>query len=90
MRCPPQFIAPGLFGPRRHGKLGMNANPPQPTCAYCGDVLGLHEPLVLLLPGEPARMTTRFDERRLPGYAIVLHESCHSRPRPAGREPGSL
>ena len=58
----------------------MSAYPQEPQCAYCGEDLGAHEPVILLLPGEPARRTSRHAEGRVPGYAVVLHERCHGHP----------
>jgi len=61
----------------------VSEHPPPPWCTYCGEVLGVYEPLVVLLPREAPRMITNAEVRRLPAHAIVLHADCH-----AGGEPG--
>lgn len=48
------------------------------TCAHCGDVVGVYEPLVLVIDGE-ARATSWAAESRTDACAGVwYHEACHA------------
>lgn len=47
------------------------------NCAYCGDVLGVYEPLVVLIRGEQAGRTSLAALGRLPaGDLVLIHEHC--------------
>jgi hypothetical protein len=64
-------------------------------CAYCGEIVGVYEPIRVLLPdgGDAHGSLIKLDaELQAPGV-IVLHEGCHEtfmRARDQGRaEPAS-
>jgi hypothetical protein len=44
-------------------------------CWRCGDVIGVYEPMVLLL-GDEALMTSRAAANQPPAHARRLHEAC--------------
>jgi hypothetical protein len=44
-------------------------------CQRCGDVIGVYEPMVLLL-GDEARVTSGAAANQLPAHARRLHEAC--------------
>jgi hypothetical protein len=50
---------------------------PAPRCAYCSEIVGVYEPLVLLLPGRQIRKSSRLAEGTLPADGILLHGTCY-------------
>jgi hypothetical protein len=59
---------------------------PLPRCPCCGQILGVYEPLVLMLPDRSTRRTSRLAAGGLPPDALVVHESCYG-DRRAARDP---
>ena len=60
-------------------------------CQRCGDVIGVYEPMVLLL-GDEARVTSgAAANQRIPAHARRLHEACFAlldgSPEPTLRRP---
>jgi hypothetical protein len=48
------------------------------NCAYCGDVLGVYEPIVVTIRGQHAGRTSLAAVGGLPEDGVVLmHERCH-------------
>ena len=47
------------------------------SCAYCEHALGEDEPIVLILPGEGARVTSLAEEPDPPSDGVAMHESCY-------------
>ena len=47
-----------------------------PCCAYCGDALGVYEPIMVLEPDGQLRRTSRLAEGELPADVVAVHEDC--------------
>jgi hypothetical protein len=60
---------------RVSGSRGEGAG--RPSCRYCGDVIGIYEPVVLRLPSGTAHRTSRLAEPHLfTGDGEWYHELC--------------
>jgi hypothetical protein len=57
-----------------------------PRCAYCGEVVGVYEPMVLIVPEQPPRRTSRLAEDGLPAGSVVAHEACYDRRKGIGAD----
>jgi hypothetical protein len=47
-----------------------------PTCGHCRDVIGVYEPMVVLLDGEALLTSRAVADRELPHDARRYHEAC--------------
>jgi hypothetical protein len=54
-----------------------------PRCAHCGDVIGVYEPVVVVL-GDDIHLGSRASCPDPPPGAVLYHDECHKgrRPRP--------
>lgn len=64
--------------PRRGAGFGAGDGPP--LCGYCNDVMGVYEPIVLLMDGERPQLISRA-AAPLARDAIVLHQDCFRQSR---------
>lgn len=46
-------------------------------CAHCGDVLGVYEPLVVIVAGTHAGRTSLAALGELSEDVVLMHERCH-------------
>jgi hypothetical protein len=46
-------------------------------CAYCGDRIGVYEPIMVLLADQPGRQTSVLAEGELPAESVAIHLSCY-------------
>jgi hypothetical protein len=68
----------GLDTPYVRFEYGVTA---PPRCAYCGDVIGVYEPAVVVLDGAAHRMTSRAAEPDVVERASErYHRACYRRP----------
>jgi len=51
-------------------------------CAYCADVIGMYEPVVIVVDDE-SRLTSRAAEPDLPDDGAQFHRDCHEKLRRA-------
>jgi hypothetical protein len=49
---------------------------PGPFCAFCGEVLGIYEPVILVRPEEPPR-TISLAVEEPPDDGITMHSGCY-------------
>jgi hypothetical protein len=54
---------------------------PRPRCRYCGDIIGVYEPMVVADAGR-ARLTSLAAEPDLPAEARSFHRECHRAAHP--------
>jgi hypothetical protein len=57
-------------------------------CEHCGEVIGVYEPMVVIVDGEPvhgSRASTRIDLQGLPRF----HGACFNRIRTVAEPPAS-
>jgi hypothetical protein len=62
------------------GGSAMSANSAggqQHRCDHCGGVLGVYEPIVVVVENESARTTSLLAERELDARARATHELCY-------------
>ena len=58
-------------------------------CAYCGDVLGVYEPVILVGQDRRATRTSRLNHPVPPTDGVMVHEGCYERHRHCSEErPG--
>jgi hypothetical protein len=59
----------------------------EPRCRHCGDVIGVYEPVIVLVDGDPLSASRAVVHGTLRG-APCFHETCFSRARaqPAGAQ----
>ncbi|HTZ87831.1 MAG TPA: hypothetical protein VL988_04900 [Solirubrobacteraceae bacterium] len=55
-------------------------------CEHCRDVIGVYEPVVTMIDGEPLRTSRAVALGHLRG-APCFHEGCFKRSRSTGEEP---
>lgn len=54
---------------------GSSAGGSPPRCSHCSNVLGLYEPIILLVEGAPPQITSRA-LAPLPPHGVALHQDC--------------
>jgi hypothetical protein len=57
------------------------------TCRHCRDVIGVYEPMVVLLDGEAVLTSRAVADRDVPHDARRYHEACFALVK-AGGQPG--
>ena len=56
-------------------------------CAYCGDVLGVYEPVILVGSDRRATRTSRLNHPVPPPNGVMVHEGCYERRQNSSEEP---
>lgn len=64
-----------LDGPPPLRGDGPRASEGRPRCRHCNDVLGVYEPIILLINGEPPRLTSQA-ATPLPPNGVAFHQDC--------------
>jgi hypothetical protein len=57
----------------------MEPLPGQPVCPQCGDVIGVYEPIMVAVPGEPVRRTSWLAEGQMRVRDAAWHERCFAK-----------
>jgi len=55
-------------------------------CAYCGDVLGVYEPVMLVGQDRRATRTSRLNHPVAPTDGVMVHEGCYERLQPGSED----
>ena len=63
-----------------------DGDPASPFCAFCGKVLGVYEPLILIGQGRQTTRTSRLNHPVAPADGVMVHEECYERRQPWGEE----
>jgi hypothetical protein len=64
-----------------HATMGAEQLTPQITCSYCGETIGVYEPVVVIASGRVAHTSRAVSE--VSSESIAVHEDCYST-RPEG------
>lgn len=62
------------------GTPPQGAGESQPLCSHCNDVLGVYEPIILLVDGQPPQFTSRAAAPVRPD-GIAFHQDCFMQSR---------
>jgi len=62
--------------------MSKRADPPDPFCAFCGEIMGVYEPLILIGRDHSAVRTSRLSHGGMPHDALMVHEDCFERRQP--------
>jgi len=61
-------------------------DPVRQLCAFCGRVLGVYEPLILIGEDRRVTRTSRLAHRESPVAGVILHEDCYERSRSSAED----
>ena len=75
-------------GPSPQRGDGSRASERLPLCRHCNDVLGIYEPIILLMDGEPPKLTSRA-ATPLPHDGFALHQGCFRQSRSGAEQSDS-
>ncbi len=62
--------------------MSMNGQPSALFCAFCGEVMGVYEPLVAVSGDRSTVRTSRLNHRDAPDAGILVHEDCFAKSQP--------
>jgi hypothetical protein len=62
--------------------MSERADLPGPFCAFCGEIMGVYEPLILIGHDRSTVRTSRLSHRGTPDDVLMVHEDCYKRRQP--------
>jgi hypothetical protein len=57
-----------------------------PLCSYCGEVLGVYEPLIVVDHDRGATRTSRLNQGGSPPAGVMVHEQCYEQREPSSEQ----